>query len=162
MRTFQFLAACVVGFLLYLFAVVYVGGFLAAMPIPAAYLRLFGQEYAGIGHLLLGLPLHVLPTALLVAGGVLAAERLWPQRGHRRWPPYALGMLASFLVLELLLPSACLPLQEVQSSCAMAAVQRFISVPWWAVPVVLSPWFGLGLASWLLTRNHPRREHGVA
>jgi hypothetical protein len=135
MRTFQFVAACCVGFLLYLLPVVYVGGFLAATPIPAGYFRLFAQEYAGFGHLLLGLALHVLPTALLVAGGVLAAERVWPQRGHRKWPPYAMGMLACLLVLELLLPSGCLHSQETQSSCARAAVQRFVSVPWWAVPV---------------------------
>jgi hypothetical protein len=162
MRAFQFVAAFCVGFLLYLLAVVYVGGFLAATPIPAGYFRLFAQEYAGFGHLLLGLALHVLPTALLVAGGVLAAERVWPQRGHRKWPPYAMGMLACLLVLELLLPSGCLHSQETQSSCATAAVQRFVSVPWWAVPVVLSPWFGLGLASWLLSRNHPGPKYGVA
>jgi hypothetical protein len=162
MRALHFAVATVVGFLLYQFSVVYVGGFLAAVTIPAGYFRFFGREYAGVGHALLGVALHVLPTALLVTGGILAAERLWPKHGSRSLLPYFIGMLGCLLAWELLLPSGCLPSPEPQTTCALEPFRHLLDLPWWALPVAASPWLGLGFAAWLLKRSNRVLARSVA
>ena len=154
MRALHFVVAAIVGFLLYQFAVVYVGGHLAAVTIPAEYFRFFGREYGGIGHALLGTVLHALPTLLLIAGGVLAAELPWVNRSSPTLLPYFLGMLVCVLLWEWLQRSACLPPSLAGGSCTQEPfLQHYMAIPWWALPVVASPWLGLCLAAWVLKRR---------
>ena len=162
MGALHFAVATVIGFMLYQFTVVYVGGFLAAVAIPSEYFQFFGREYQGVGHALLGMALHALPTVLLGAGGVLAAERFRPRRASLVALPYCLGMLSCLLVWEFLQSTGCLPSLEAKSTCAQASIERFFTIPWWAWPVVASPWLGLGLASWLLKRMGKAGTRGVA
>jgi hypothetical protein len=163
MRALHFAVAAIVGFLLYQFAVVYVGGYLAAVTIPAGYFRFFGREYGGVGHALLGIVLHALPTLLLIAGGILAAELPWVKRSTPALLPYFVGMLCCLLVWEWLQQSACLPPSPAGGSCAQAPLfQNYLAIPWWALPVVASPWLGLGLAAWVLKRRTRVPQRSVA
>lgn len=150
MRALRFVVATLVGFLLYQFAVVYIGGFLAAVAIPVAYFQFFGREHAGVAQALLGVVLHVVPTVLLIAGGILAAERVWPTRGSALSLPYFVGMVSCVVAWELAVRFPCLP--EEPGTCSAQPFAHLLAIPWWAVPVVASPWLGLGLASWLLSR----------
>ena len=66
MASLRFLAANVVGFLLYQYTVVFIGGFLAAFAIPGAYFAFFGREHLDVGLALMNLFTHSLPTLVLV------------------------------------------------------------------------------------------------
>ena len=163
MRALHFAVAAIVGFVLYQFAVVYVGGYFAAITIPAGYFRLFGREYGGVAHALLGIVLHALPTLLLIAGGILAAEIPWTKRSSPTVLPYFLGMLVCLLFWEWLQQSACLAPSSTASNCAQQPIlQNYFAIPWWALPVVVSPWLGLWLAAWVLKRRTTVLQRGVA
>ena len=162
MRTIRFAIAAAVGFLLYQFVVVYIGGFLAAVQIPVAYFRFFGREHAEIGHALLGIALHMLPTILLIAGGILAAERFWPVQLSLAWIPYLLGMLGCVFFWEFVLSPAHIETMGLQSTGTLAVLQSYLSIPWRAAPVAASPLLGLGLAAWLLHRGRRPRLRSVA
>ncbi len=162
MRALRFAIALLVGFILYQVAVVLLGGYLSAVPIPGAYFEAFGKESSGIGLALVGLALHVAPTVLLVAGGVVLFELLWPSHRVHVVLPYLLGMLSCALLWEVYFGPACLPQQAIQRDCGIASLERILAVPWWALPVVAAPWVGLALASWLLKRRARSGAHGVA
>jgi hypothetical protein len=150
MRVLHFAVAAVAGFLLYVFVVVFLGGFLSAAAIPIDYFQFFGSNHQGSGQALLSMVLHALPTSLLIAGGVLATERFFQERSSLTALPYGLGMLSCILVLEFYQPTGCLPSLEVSSGCTRSSASSLSALPWWAWAVIASPWFGLGLAAWLL------------
>jgi len=152
MRAVRFFVSAFVGFVLYQLTVL-ANGILAAVQIPAAYFHFFGPQHIEFGHALLGIGMHMPPSILLVAGGVLATERLWPTRHYLKWFPYFLGMLACLLLWELVLSPSLAGSLRSQDSVVPAAFQSFFAIPWWAVPVVAGPWLGLGLAAWLLSRR---------
>ena len=62
MRGLKLTVAVVVGAWLYYFAVVYVGGMLAAVTIPRAYFNLFGQQNLSVALALTGIVMWALPV----------------------------------------------------------------------------------------------------
>ncbi len=162
MGVLHFAVATIVGFWLYYFVVVFVGGFLAAVNIPSEYFRFFGREYSGVAHALLGTMLHAVPTALLIAAGVLAVERFWPKRPALAALPYFLGMVCFVIAWESSQATGCLPSQDNTSTCAQGILQSLPALPWWAWLQVASPWVGLGLAQWLLKRIRLAPARSVA
>ena len=153
MRAFRFIVATVVGFVLFQYVVVYLGGFLAAVQIPVAYFALFGRRYAEIGHAILNLGLHTLPTALLIAGGVLATHRLWPTHRPMTWVPISLGMLCCLLLWVFVLSPGQMESMGVQSKGSLEELRSLFVFPWWAASNFAAPWLGVGLAAWLMARG---------
>ena len=162
MRTLRFAVAAFLGFVLYQYAVVFVGGCLAAVQIPVGYFHFFGREQAGVAHAVLGIALHAIPTVLLVASGILAAERVWPSRGPLKWLPYALGMVSWVMLWEVVVSPLHMQSLGLQNQGALAVVQSYLNIPWWAVPVAAAPWCGVALAAVLLRPGQAERLRGVA
>jgi hypothetical protein len=162
MRALRFAVAAVVGFLLYQYVVVYVGGILAAVQVPVSYFAFFGREYVEIGHALLNLGLHTLPTTLLIAGGVLAAHSLLPTSKPMTWVPVLLGMLSALLLWVLVLTPAQMQSMGVQGSGALAELRHMFVFPCWAASNFVAPWLGVALAAWLISRHQDRQQRGGA
>ena len=162
MRALRFVVATVVGFLLYQYVVVYLGGILAAVQIPVAYFALFGSQHAELGHTLLNLGLHALPTALLIAGGVLATHRLCPTYRPMTWAPVSLGMLSCLLLWVLVLSPAQMESMGHPGKGALEGLRSLFFFPWWAASSFAAPWLGVGLAAWLMSRGkHTAQRSGV-
>ena len=162
MRALRFIAAAVVGFLLFQYAVVYLGGFLAAVEIPASYFKLFGRQHAEVGHALLNLGLHALPTTFLVAGGALSLHRLLPNQKPMTWVPVLLGMLSCLFLWVLVLSPAQMESMGIPSKGTLDELRSLVVFPWWAASNVAAPWLGIALAAWLMSRSKRRQRRGVA
>jgi hypothetical protein len=140
----------------------YIGGILAAVQIPVAYFALFGRQNAEFGHAVLNLGLHALPTALLIAGGILAVHRLWPTHRPMTWVPVSLGMVSCLLLWALVLSPAQLQPMDIQSKGAFEELRSMLAIPWWAASNVMAPWFGVGLAAWLTSGGRHRVQRSGA
>ena len=162
MRALRFVIATVIGFLLFQYVVVYLGGIVAAVQIPAAYFALFGRQHTEIGHALLNLGTHFLPTVILIAGGALAVHRLLPTRRPMTWFPISLGMLGCLLLWVLVLSPAQLQNIGVQSKGALEELRTLLAVPWWAASNLAAPWLGIALAAWLMSRGKHRSQRSGA
>ena len=155
-------AAAVLGFVLFQYVVVYLGGFLAAIPVPASYFTLFGRHHAEVGLALLNLGLHTLPTSVLIAGGILAISRLWPTHRPATWVPVAFGMLSCLMLWVLVLSPARMAAIGVQRQGMLEELRTAFVVPWWAASNLVAPWLGLALAAWLTSPTRHRAQSGVA
>ena len=162
MRAFRFIVAAVVGFLLFQYVVVYVGGFLAAVQIPVSYFKLFGRQHAEVGHAVLNLGLHALPTMFLVAGGVLSLHRLCPNQKAMTWVPVLLGMVSCLLLWVLVLSPAQMESMGIPSKGTLENLRSLVIFPWWVASNVAAPWLGVALAAWLMSRSRRRLRRGVA
>jgi len=162
MRTVRFVVAVVVGFLLYQYVVVYLGGILAAVQIPVAYFAFFGRQHPELGHALLNLGLHTVPTMLLIAAGCLATHRLLPTQRPITWVPTMLGMLSCLLLWVLVLSPAQLQSMGIQGRGALGELRRLFAFPWWAASTFAAPWLGVALAGWLMSRSKHRQFHSGA
>jgi hypothetical protein len=142
---------------LYHYVVVYVGGVLAAVAVPAAYFRWFGRSKVELALALADTATFAVPVALLVAGGVLAAYRAL--RGPP-WPFIVAIFAGAFLcfafwvwwLAAMPLPEPHPDVEVVYSISFYSRVLQLLVPPWWAVPNFLAPWLGLALSSWLLQR----------
>jgi hypothetical protein len=146
MRALKLTLAILVGAWLYYFAVVFVGGMLAAIAIPRAYFNLFGQQNLSVALAISGLVTWALPVVVLVCAGYLAGNRLLP--GITRAYTYAvvLGMLACFVYW---LATGELGLLSLSL------------LPWWGVPGVLAPWVGVALGAWLVSRSRVAKDYAA-
>lgn len=162
MRALRFIVASVVGFVLFQYVVIYLGGFLAAVQIPVSYFKLFGRQHAEVSHALLNLGLHALPTTLLVAGGVLSLHRLWPTQKPMTWVPVLLGMLSCLLLWVLILSPAQMESMGLPSKSMLEELRSLVAFPWWAASNFAAPWLGVALAAWLMSRSRQRLRLGVA
>jgi hypothetical protein len=160
MRTLRFAITAIVGFLLYQYVVVYLGGIFAAVPIPSSYFAFFGRDNVGFSHALLNLGLHTLPTTLLIAGGVLATHSFLPTSKPMTWVPFLLGMLSALFLWVLVLTPAQMQSIGVQSEGALEELRRMLVFPWWAASNFLAPWLGVAFAAWLISRNQHQTERG--
>ncbi len=162
MRTLRFAVATVAGLMLYYYVLIYIGGLLAAVQIPAGYFSFFGRQHAGVAHALLNLVLHSLPTVLLIAGGVLAIHRLWPVGEHGTWLAVLLGMLSCLLLWQLVVQPAVFESMGFPSEGALHELKQLFVFPWWSASSVVAPWFGIGLGAWLISGKKRPRQRGVA
>jgi len=162
MGAFRFTVATVVGFVLFHYVVVFLGGFLAAVQVPKAYFSFFGRENLDIAHAVLNLSLHAVPTSLLVAAGVLSLHRLFPSRRPKTWLPMLLGMLSYLLLWVLFLSPAHLESIGLPRPSWYQALQSFFAIPWWGISSAASPWLGVALAAWLIARTERHRLRSVA
>jgi uncharacterized BrkB/YihY/UPF0761 family membrane protein len=162
MSAFRFVVATAAGFVLFQYVVVFLGGFLAAIHVPKAYFSFFGRENLEVAHALLNFGLHALPTALLVAAGMLSLHRLLPSRRPQTWLPMLLGMLSCLLLWVLFLSPAYLESTGLPRPSWYQAIQSFFAIPWWGISSAAAPWLGAALAAWLITRNERRRRPSVA
>jgi hypothetical protein len=146
MHALKLTVAVVVGAWLYYFAVVYVGGVLAAIAIPRAYFNLFGQQNLSVALAISGIVMWALPVVVLVCAGYLAGNRLIPGLTNAYTYAILLGMLACFVYWlgsnELGLTSLSL-------------------VPWWGVPGVLAPWLGIAFGAWLVSRSKAAKHNAA-
>jgi hypothetical protein len=162
MRALRFIVAAVLGFLLFQYVVVYVGGFLAAVQIPVSYFKLFGRQHAEVGLALLNLGLHALPTIVLVAGGVLSLHRLFPNQKPTTWVPVFLGMLSCLFLWVLVLSPARMESMGIPSKGTLEELRSLVVFPWWAASNLAAPWLGIALAALLMSRSNGRQRRGVA
>ena len=135
MRIAKLLASSTVGFFVFLIAVVYVGGIVMAVPIPASYYAAL-RPLGGSGPALAIVSLLVwgLPVAIVVGIGFFVMLRVL------RAP---LGLL-----------SLCGVAGMVVAHLVLTDFQSFTGAPfvWWGVPHVLAPWLG-AVAAVLLSRR---------
>jgi hypothetical protein len=162
MHALRFIAAAVIGFLLYQYVVVFVGGFLAAVQIPVSYFKFFGRQHAEVGHALLNLGLHALPTVVLIAGGTLSLHRLFPNQKLMTWVPVLLGMISCLLLWALVLSPARMESLGIPSKGTLEELRSLVVFPWWAASNVAAPWLGIALAAWLMPSSRGRERRGVA
>ena len=135
MRIAKLLASSTVGFVVFLVAVVYVGGIAMAVPIPASYFAAL-RPLGGSGPALAIVSLFVwgLPVAIVVGIGFFVMLRvLRAPFGLLSFCGFA-GMVVAYLVLT--------------------DFHGFTGAPfvWWGVPHVLAPWLG-AVAAVLLSRR---------
>ncbi len=162
MALLRFMSATAVGFLLFHFVVVYLGGFLAAVQVPKKYFNLFGPEYLGVAHALLNLGLHTLPTILLVGGGVVAWHWAFPSRGPSTWFPMLIGMLSYLLLWTLVLSPAHIEANGLPRPSLQEALASPFDFPWWGASSAAAPWLGVVLGGWLIKRSNRAVPRGVA
>ncbi len=162
MGAFRFVVATVVGFILFQYVVVFLGGFLAAISVPKAYFSFFGRDNLDVAHALLNFAFHALPTALLVAAGILSLHRLFPSRRPKTWLPMLLGMLSCLLLWVLFLSPAYLESSGLPRPSWYQALQSFFAIPWWGISSAAAPWLGVALAAWLIARTERHGHDSVA
>jgi hypothetical protein len=146
MRALKLTVAVVVGAWLYYFAVVYVGGVLAAITTPRAYFQLFGQPNLSVALAISGIVMWALPVVVLVCAGYLAGNRLIPGQTSAYTYAILLGMLACF---------------AYWLGASELGLLSLSLVPWWGVPGVLAPWLGVALGAWLVSRNKAAKHNAA-
>jgi hypothetical protein len=134
MPTLRVLGAFTFGVLLYQVVVVYIGGVVAAVQIPQSYFASFGRANTEVALAVLQFASFALPTAVLVAGGTLAAHRMLAGNTKAVLVGVLAGLLAGF------------------AFWAIAAGPPLVP-PWWAVSGLIAPWVGFALAAWLVARK---------
>ena len=147
MRALKLTMAIVAGAWLYYFAVVYVGGMLAATTIPRGYFNLFGQQNLSVALAISSIFMWALPVAVLVCAGYLAGNRLLPGLNNAYTYSVVLGMLA------------CCVYWLSANELGLLSLSL---VPWWAVPGVLAPWLGVALGAWLVFRSKAAKHNAAA
>ena len=144
MRIAKLLASSAFGFVVFLVAVVFVGGIAMAVPVPPSYYAAF-RSLGGSAAALALVSLFVwgLPVAVVVAACFFVMLRALRS-------PYDLlsvggvaGMVIAFLVLTDF---------------------RGFTGPfmWWGIPHVAAPWFGAAVAVWLARPRSAAHANAVA
>jgi hypothetical protein len=138
MRAFKVMLAFFAGAWLYHFAVVVVGGMLAAVAVPRGYFELFGRQDLPLALALVSLVTRALPVFVLVSAGCLASSRLLPGVDRAFPIAYVLGMLA-----------CC----GFWLSVSEGGPVSIALIPWWGAPAILAPWGGAAWGLWLVSRS---------
>jgi len=136
MRIAKLFASSAAGFVVFVVAVVYVGGIAMAIPIPASYYAAF-RPLGGNGPALAIVSLLVwrLPVAIVVGVGFFTVLQVLRVPLGLLSICCAAGMIFAFLVLTEFRGFAGGPLE------------------WWGVPHVLAPWLGAAGAVLLSRRG---------
>ena len=131
----KLLASAAAGFIIFLLAVVYVGGIAMAVPIPASYYAVFRPMGGGAPALaLVSLLVWGLPVAIVAGVGFFVMLRV--------------------LRTPLALLFVCGVAGMVVAHLMLTDFQVFNEAPFvlWGIPHVLAPWLG-ALAAFLLSRR---------
>ncbi len=123
-----------VGFFVFLVAVIYVGGIVMAVPISASYYAALRPLGGGLALAIVSLFVWGLPVATVVGIGFFVMLRVLRAPLGLLSLCGVAGMLVAYLVLT--------------------DFQGFTGAPfvWWGIPHVLAPWLG-ALAAVLLSRR---------
>lgn len=142
--------ALAAGMGLYQTAVMFVGGKLAALPVPKAYFDLVGRHHTELALAGIDLLGFAAPVFFIVAGGTLGIDRVLGARARPVLPAVLAGLLLCFgvwMLVGIFRPPANL---DVDLATRLGQV---LVPPWWAVGGYLAPWLGFGFAAWLLARS---------
>jgi hypothetical protein len=162
MRTARSLIAVLLGVVIYNIAVVYAGGFFAALGIPKSYFAFFGREWRGLALMLMFVGAWALPVMALVVASTFVSLRLLRHDFQTLASCLVIGMLMAFLYWQL---SGAFYVSPDASSTTPSPWSVFFStlVPaWWSLPNALAPWIGVALGIFVAKRAAHVREQSDA
>ena len=139
-------------------AVVFLGGFLAAIAVPRAYFDWFGRPRLELALALVDLATFAIPIVALTTGFTLFSHSLLKAPSARAFMPFvALGALATYAYwaakFVLVTPELSAGAEAFPASVRLT---QLLMPTWWSLPNSLAPWLGFAIAGLLISRRHGR------